>query len=96
MSEATARAERVQRLLDDPDLQRGLRDVRDALHQRFAQTPPSNVEQLVECRKYLHLLDSLETNLRQAIQDGKLEAFRENEEERRSRIGELWNRHRRA
>jgi hypothetical protein len=75
VSEVTAKADRVERLLNDRDFKQALEDTRNAILQRFSETPPSQTEQLVECRKLLHLLDSVEANLKQAIRDGKLEVF---------------------
>ena len=94
MTDIQSKAERCKHLLDDKDLQQAFKDVRDALHQAFAQTPVSNTEQLVDIRKRLHLLDSVEENLYQAIQDGGLERFREIEDERPPFLGDLlaWRR----
>ena len=72
----TAKSDRVARLLEDPDLKQAFTDVRDALHQAFANTPTDDAEALVNIRKYLHLIDSVEANLIRAIEDGHLEDFR--------------------
>ena len=71
----TEKADRVEQLLSNPDFKQALEDVLGALLRAFSETPPSEVEQLVDCRKRLHLLDSVEANLKQAIQDGRLEDF---------------------
>lgn len=89
MTDVQAKAERCKRLLDDPDLKQAIQDVRDALHQAFARTPVSDTETLVDIRKRLHLLDSVEGNLRQAIQDGQLDAFRVAEDERPPFLGDI-------
>lgn len=92
MTDATARADRIKRLIEDPDFQKGFDDTRNAILQRFSETPPSNTEQLVECRKLLQLLTSVEANLKQAISDGKLEVF-EAEQQRTGFLQELkWKR----
>lgn len=77
----TAKADRAKELLNDPTFQKALGDVRLALMNRFIDTSPSDKEGLIETRMYLHLLDSVEANLIQAIEDGMLEDFRANEQE---------------
>lgn len=77
----TAAADRAKELLDDPTFQKAMGDVRLALMNRFIDTSPSDTEELVQTRMYLHLLDSVEANLIQAIEDGFLEDFRANEQE---------------
>lgn len=72
----TQKSDRIQRLLDDPDLKQAFQDVRDALHQKFATTSTTDADSMVDIRKRLHLLDSVEANLRRAISDGKLLDFR--------------------
>jgi len=85
----TAKSDRVQKLLDDEDLQAAFQNVRDALHQAFSQAKVSDTETLLDIKKRLHLLDSVEANLYQAIQDGHLEDFRSIEEERPPFLGDL-------
>jgi hypothetical protein len=75
--------------MDDPDLQQAFDDVRTALHKAFATTPVSNTEHLVDIRKRLHLLDSVEANLRTAIQDGHLDDFNASEQERPPFLGDI-------
>lgn len=72
----TQKSDRVQRLLDDPDLKQAFQDVRDALHRKFEETATNDADSMVDIRKRLHLLDSVEANLRLAISDGKLLDFR--------------------
>jgi hypothetical protein len=85
----TERGDRAYRLLNDPDLQQAFADVKDAILDRFGKTPPSNTEQLIECRRLLQLLDSVEANLKRAISDGKLEDFRVQQDERPPFLGDL-------
>lgn len=85
----TAQADRVHRLINDPDLKQAFQDVRDALHQAFANTPTNDSEAMVDIRKRLHLLDSVEANLHRAIQDGSLEDFRVEEQERPPFLGDI-------
>lgn len=89
MSKAIEKANRCKKLLEDPDLQQAFQDVRDALFQAFAQIPPSDTDNLIDCRKRLHLLDSVEENLYQAIRDGKLEEFRLDEQKRPPFLGDI-------
>lgn len=89
MTDIQSKAERCKRLLDDPDLKQAFQDVREALHQAFANAKVSDTESLVDIRKRLHLLDSVEANLYQAVQDGQLESFRVAEQERPPFLGDL-------
>ncbi len=77
----SGKSDRIQRLLNDEDLQQAFKDVKDALYQAFCNTSPSDGETLQDIRKRLHLLDSVEANLRVAIEDGHLEEFREKQQE---------------
>lgn len=85
----TAQSDRIQHLIDNPDLKQAFQDVRDALHQAFAITPTNDSEAMVDIRKRLHLLDSVEANLERAIRDGKLEDFRAEEEENAPWLGDI-------
>ena len=69
MSEIEAKADRVQRLIDDPDLKQAFDDVREALHICFDQTPPSDKDTLVAIRQRLQIVDSVWDNLLQALRD---------------------------
>lgn len=77
----TGKADRARALLDDATFQDALQGVRQALLNRFVDTKPDDHDRLVETRMYLHLLDSVEANLIQAIEDGHIEDFREMEQE---------------
>lgn len=98
MSDTLARADRAKALLDNPDLKQAFQNTRDAILRQFQQIPPSQSEQLLKCRERLHLLESVEENLYQAIRDGALERFREQEKERLPFLGELvpWRKKHRA
>ena len=76
-----SKADRCQALLNDPDLQQAFEDTRIAIFDRFANIKPSDADGLVECRRMLQILDSVRANLYRAIEDGKLEAY--NEEQRK-------------
>lgn len=93
MEDKISKATRCEKLLNDPDLKQAFQDVRDALHQRFEKTSVSDGDTLLDIRKMLHLLDSVKANLTAAIEDGKLEEFRM-EQQKKAHLGELlsWNR----
>ena len=93
MSEIDARAARAARLLEDPDLKQAFADTRTAILEKFSEIPPSETEQLVECRRLLQLLESVEKNLKLAIREGELSRFRADEETRPSFLGDImtWN-----
>jgi len=67
----TTKSDRIQRLVEDEDLKQAFQDVRDALHYKFATAPIDDAQGMTDIRKMLHLLDSVEANLQQAIEDGK-------------------------
>jgi hypothetical protein len=71
----TGKADRANALLEDPAFKEALVNVRQALLARFIETPVNDPERLIQTRMYLELLDSVEANLMQAIEDGKLEDF---------------------
>ena len=98
MSEIDARAARADRLLNDPDLNKAFVDTRTAILERFSEIPPSETEELVECRRLLQLLKSVEENLKQAVRDGELSRFRAQEQERPPFLGDLlsWRKNKRA
>jgi hypothetical protein len=85
----TAKSDRCEKLVNDPDLKQAFEDVRLALHQAFAECPTNDSESMVDIRKRLHLLDSVEANLHRAVQDGKLEDFRAIEDERPPVLGDI-------
>ncbi len=85
----TGKSDRIQRLVDDPDLKQAFQDVRDALHYKFATAPIDDSKGMTDIRNMLHLLDSVEANLGQAISDGKLEDFRAKEDELPPHLGDI-------
>ena len=84
-----AKGHRCQKLLEDKDLRQAFEDVRNALHQQFEEIEPSKVDELRLIKERLHLLRSVEQNLWQAIQDGKLEEFNMQEQEGPHFLGDL-------
>ena len=90
MSDVTAKADRCHRLLNDPDLTQAFQDVRDAIHQQFERAG-YDPDILVGLKHNLNLLDSIVANLELAIENGKLEAYSE-EQKKVSFLGDLrWN-----
>lgn len=89
MSEVTAKADRCKRLLEDPDLIQAFRDTKDAILRGFSETPPTDGEQLIEWRRRLLALESVEENLKEAIRKGSLERFRAAEQERPPWLGDI-------
>ena len=82
-------AERVERLLNDPDLKQAFLDVKNALLDAFSKCPTTDAETMLDIRKRLHLLQSVEANLYRAIEDGKLEDFRIEDQKRPPMLGDL-------
>ena len=85
----TTRSDRITRLVEDEDLKQAFNDVRDALHHKFATAPLDDIKGMTNIRAMLHLLDSVEANLHVAIEDGKLEDFRERENEKMPLLGDI-------
>jgi len=85
----TAKSDRIKRLVEDEDLKNAFQNVRNMLLNAFTTCKTDDSELMVDIRKRLHLLDSVENSLRTAIQDGKLEDFRTNEQERPPFLGDL-------
>ena len=72
----TAKADRIQSLLDDEHLQEAFENVKAAIHQKIDECPIRDSEGLISLRLSLHLLESVKANLVKAIQEGNLEDFR--------------------
>lgn len=89
MTDIQAKADRCKRLMEDPDLKQAFQDVRNALLRKFEECSTTDADSMVDIRKRLHLLDSVEANLRQAIEDGQLEDFNVSEQQRQW-LGDLW------
>lgn len=91
----TTKSDRIERLMEDPDLKEAFNSVRMAIHNGWAATKPSEPELREEWHRRLFTLQSVEENLYRAIQDGKLEDYRAAEQEKLAPLGDikLW-RHR--
>jgi len=86
---------RCQKLLDDEDLTQAFKDVEDAITLKWKQAPIEDGEGQQKLRLSLHLLQSVQANLKRAVEDGKLEAYRLEQEKRGvSYLGDIWHRNR--
>ena len=87
----TAKADRARELLNDPLIQEGFEALRKKY--RGAMGNPSvSDDDVLELRRMLFLLDHLEKHLELVISDGEFEDFKAVEQERRSFLGEIWQR----
>ena len=77
----TAKADRVKKLIEDPDLKEAFQVVREKYRDLIEETPVSDDGALLDIRKCLHLLREVEDALHTAIEDGHLEDFRVAEQE---------------
>ena len=87
------KAERCQRLLEDKDLQQAFQDVEDAITLKWKQAPIEDREGQQKLRLSLHLLQSVQANLEEAVKHGTLAAYRiEQEKSGVSYLGDIWKR----
>ena len=80
------RAQKAQKLLDDPVLGEAFAAVRHAIFDQIEQTPIRDRDALHEWRLMLKLLRDVRANLDEAIRNGKLVAFRAKERDQESKI----------
>lgn len=83
----TAKADRIQKLIDDPELKEAFATVREKYRDMIEDTPLGDDKALLDVRKMLHLLSDVEKHLHQAIQFGHLEDARANEQEGHGFLG---------
>ena len=76
----TDKADRIKKLMDDPDLKEAFQAVRQKYLGLIEFTPLADDTALLDIRKMLQLLRDVEQHLMQAISDGKLEDFRATEQ----------------
>jgi hypothetical protein len=79
-AQTIAKKNRCEKLLKDKDLQQAFEDVKNALHRQFDSILPSEVDKMIQIKERLHLLDSIEENLKLAIKHGKLAEFQSSEQ----------------
>jgi len=91
---AIDKGNRCNKLLDDKDLQQAFQDVEDAITLKWKQAPIDDREGQQKLRLSLHLLQSVQANLVEAVKQGTLEAYRlEQEKSGVSYLGDkLWHR----
>ncbi len=85
----TAKADRIKRLLDDPDIEDAFKAVREHYRDAIEQVPVNDPELIMDIRKMLHLLTEVKQTLRKAIQDGALEDFRVREQQGRGFLQDI-------
>lgn len=73
--ERIARAERVEKLLNDPELKAAFDNTRTAIFEKIEATPIRDVEGLTQLRLCLKLLGDVKANLVHALNDGKAAEF---------------------
>jgi len=83
------RARQAEKLLENKIFNQAMDDVRGAIHANIETLPPSDVEGLMICKGRLHLLASIEQNIRTAIRDGKLDRFRADEDKNAPYLGDI-------
>lgn len=88
----TAKADRVRKLIEDPDLKEAFNVVRERYRDLIEETPVSDDGALLDIRKMLHLLREVEQALHHAIENGNLEDFNAMQDEGRGFLGDLWPR----
>jgi hypothetical protein len=85
------RAKQADKLLKNPLLVEAFEDVKAAIHQQIENLPPSDVDMLILCKERLHVLRSVEANLRQTIKTGQRVEFRTEEQHRHTHLGDLYH-----
>ena len=78
----TGKADRVLRLVQDPDIKAAFKTVREFYRDKIEDTPVSDATALLDIRKMLHLLRDVEDALQTVIDDGHLKDYRIAEQER--------------
>ena len=73
VSEVVARADRVQRLLEDPDFKAAVEAVRQRLLDRWPATKQEDVEGREQCFRELKALDSVIRDLTETVRTGSFE-----------------------
>lgn len=85
MSEQTkiARAEKVNRILTDPEFIAAFDGVKQAIFQKIEASPIRDSEGLGQLRLCLKLLNDVRANFEQVLNDGKIAAFNIEQEKKR-------------
>lgn len=69
------RAEKVQRLLKDPEIVAAFDNCKQAIFQKIEQTPIRDAEGLTQLRLCLKLLNDVKANLENVLNEGKAIEF---------------------
>jgi len=77
----TGKSDRIQRLVEDPDLKQAFVNVREYLVEMFLRTDSEDGTALMDIRRRINSLDAVEKDLHLAIEDGHLEDLRAVEED---------------
>lgn len=85
----TAKSDRLEKLMSDPDLKEAFENVREHYKNAMCVTPLNDEGDKItlKFRTMLQLLNDVEYDLHQAIQEGQVEDFNAVEQERQSLIG---------
>ena len=92
MISVAERASRAEKLLADEVLNEAFEQVQQTLLDAFTNCPTDNSEMMVDISKRLHLLKCVRANLERAVEDGKLEEYRIEQEKKSGIIGDIWKR----
>lgn len=76
------RADKAQRILNDPIFVEAFENTRQAIFQKIEQTPLRDAEGLASLRLSLKLLQDVRANLTAILNDGKIEEYRLEEKKR--------------
>ena len=85
----TAQSDRIKKLLDDKDLNEAFDSVANAIHQGWANTPPTDMAAQTEWHRRLFTLNSVKENLYKAMQDGQYKDYIEAEKEKPAILGDI-------
>ena len=77
-----AKGDQAKRLLEDPTLQQAFQDVEDAIINSWKESSQEDETGHKYLKQALHLLSSVRANLERAVEDGTLEKFRIEQEEK--------------
>ena len=69
------KADRAKDLLDTPVFQEALQAVRDSIFRSWESLPVDATDQLRNLKLSIHILNAIERNLRTFIEEGELEKF---------------------
>jgi hypothetical protein len=72
LSDVIQRAERVHKLLNDPELISAFENTKQAIFQKIEVTPIRDTEGLMQLRLCLKLLSDVRANLVRVLNDGKV------------------------